>query len=275
MQNEAIVKAIRPGIIRAVETQFPETGREVESKQSSEGLNALAALAGLNKYTKRSQQIADRIVEVLRDPEGYFGLVTNRELELLARLRKAALEYEKAIVALTTGDEKRLHLAIHDDDKHLGDQILSILSEYRLPVAFAARRAGVIARCAQSLLKERGALKEAGTRRNWKIAALAGICREIWAEQEWESDPIKYGKKPTLNIFSPKYLTNDNEERIQRYSKHIDEYANTTEKMDRPGPFGRFLESILGIVSDSEDVPPSAQTALRSWRDARKQFDPK
>ncbi|WP_439521075.1 hypothetical protein [Marivita sp.] len=272
MPRKSEIKAIRPGLVRVVEAHFPVTAIEPESNHPWEGLNALAVFSGAKQYSKPSHFISERITEVLREPEGYFGLVTNQELERLDRLRKAAIEYERAIDSLTSEDQKRIHHSIHDDHRHIGDHLVTILSEYRFPVALAARRAMVISESAKKVLNERRELPQADGRRHWQIAALAGICREIWAEQEWAVHPEKYGSQPAINVLSPNYYRDIDSGLSDRYKRFIEDFAPRTAKKDAPGPFGRFLTDVLDIVHTESNDPPSAQSALRSWQDARKQL---
>lgn len=249
------IRAIVPGLVKVLETQFPQT----------------ATIPTAPYVDKQSRYLAARIVRSIEEPEGYFGLVTTNEMERLQRFRKAAVEFVRASAALSRPERMRLDLAIGTDN--IIGKILDPDSnpdgwpsvEIEMLVSAIGKQSGVVE-------KERKVLPQASGRRNWEIAALAGTCREIWGEQEWIANPERYGKAPIRNALRSDYYSVENQELIRRYEMHVRDFANKYEKKDGPGPFGKFLEDVLTIVTPDCDERSSAQSALRSWRDARKQL---
>jgi hypothetical protein len=111
--------------------------------------------------------------------------------------------------------------------------------------------------------------RSAGRKRNWRAVSVARCCRRIWAEEEFASNPEKYGTTLIPNLLHPQGGTAEAEQQRQRFYGHLRNYAPQTQKHHRPGPFGRFLEDVfevLGITQDDEQVV-SAATALDSLKD--------
>lgn len=259
--KESERRAIIPGVSTVLEQHFPETAHEYST------------------FTNLSEShfLAARVLDAYQEPAGYFGLVTRNEMDRLERVAKAGKELARSMAALTTNERRRIEGNLAHDK--VAQAIFSGTFDAKgwpsVDIQLGANAAGDAAKRTRD---ERGSLPLATGHRNWKIAAMAGVCREIWGEQKWKQDPKRYGPAPIQNALNREYYTPLNLDRLHRYRQHVREFANVSEKQDSVGPFGQFLEDILDVVGTADRIHQpdkkrsSAQAALRSWRDACKQF---
>ncbi|WP_297778640.1 hypothetical protein [uncultured Roseovarius sp.] len=237
------MKAIRPGLVSVIEKHIPSTC-DVEM---------------IGKHEARvSHTYADSVLQVLKSPEAYFGYNTQSRIGELQRVVSSSIEMERAIASLSETDVETLLLMI-TDKRH--PEVPVLYETYFL--------AGLIKDGAKRLLKHVKDKPCAKGNRDWAMAATAGTCREIWAREAWRVEPDRYGSVPNQNALTEGYHTNENLSALKRYKFHLQNFAIKTEKLHAPGPLGRFIEDILSVSRVFEDGKvPSAQSALRSWRDA-------
>jgi hypothetical protein len=118
--------------------------------------------------------------------------------------------------------------------------------------------------------------QKATPKRNWRAASVAHCCRVIWGHFHWE----KAGNpRVVLNALAfPADWTDAQRlaeiNRAEEFDLFIEDFAPRSEKLDCPGPFGRFLEDVLAVlgIEGREGKPFSAHSALRSLAHAREQM---
>lgn len=109
---------------------------------------------------------------------------------------------------------------------------------------------------------------------NWDAVSVAKECRSVWAQEEFDANPEKYGTV-ILNALNPDGWTEENRAARERFMLHLRDHAPKNEKNNRPGPFGRFVEDVyetLGIYGrDGEAVrAASALAALKRLESQQK-----
>ena len=242
----------------------------------SEGETRIALAALIEKHLptssrmgfgsdRKSELWSDLLIQACVAPTDSFGVAAAGELEKIEHLRRAAAELQRAIVALQAGTMHSLNSANW------------LKSEPQKPLSHEAYLwAYLIEEAAKTECQRLTSLPSGGRKRNWRAASVAGACREIWGAENWVANPERYGSNPLANMLYP-FATNEEftaaYKRHEVYRQHLETFAPVAEKHDAPGPFGRFLRDVLGalnIVSESGE-PVSAQVALRSWYEARKQ----
>lgn len=137
-----------------------------------------------------------------------------------------------------------------------------------LPLGHEARfLAELVGEVAVDLERKAKSSPAVGAKRDWKAAALAKVAREIWAENEWFSNPAVYGERPPNSLgdlLLPPHERVEARDIRRAYHRHVSSFAPRSDKHDGPGPFGRFLADILSALS----VGSSPASALRSLKDA-------
>jgi hypothetical protein len=126
---------------------------------------------------------------------------------------------------------------------------------------------GLAEKAIEDLRKMQAYNSKPSSKPNWQAMAIAKCCRQIWAENEWESDTDKYGPPPMnswLAIGLPSVEKCLWQEHQATYETFLEKHAPISQHHDRPGPFGRFLEDVfecLGIFG-RDGGPVTAATAL-------------
>lgn len=246
MQVVPRMKALRPGVVRIIEKHLPNSSA---SEQTG------------NRVRKISHGYADMVLSAVKEPEARFGYASKTEESALNRLAKAATEFERSILALPEGTLENLFWAYSakpiSTESSLNDTM---------------RVASALNDSAKTLERARRSLPVAKKHRDWRMAAIAGACREIWAIEEWRTNPNKYGPTPIFNALSDGYAAPANQDALKRYRNHLKTCAPKHEKPS-PGPMGRFLEETLLVTGGyKRGKSPSAQSALTSWRGAVSNF---
>ena len=202
---------------------------------------------------------AERILNADLDDAHNFG--ASFDTENLRRLERNLIATQYQILQL--GYKTKVYLgselrSFSDSDEPLVD----LLVELKL------------AALAIKSLRSRGKYKNTpSAKRNWRAMSVAQICREIWAAEEWLSNPDIYGPEPLdrLSIMiAPSENRTSLELRRKSYERHLAEFAPKSANHNRPGPFGHFVQDVneaLGILA-KDGSPVSAATAL----DALKKF---
>ncbi|MGK7654420.1 hypothetical protein ACSQ76_19035 [Roseovarius sp. B08] len=238
MQITSQMKAFRPGVARIIEIHLPRTVEPWHGSTVSCGY-------------------ADIILNTLKSPEAQFGYGSKVQTEALRRLSKAATEYERAISALPEGLKEKLYWAAGP----------RTLEPYALLYDVTLLTKEIKSGC-KALMQVQEQLPTAKANRDWKMAAIAGACREVWATEEWRVNSQTYGPEPVRNALTQEFYSADNQTLLERYNYHIQNFAPKSERQS-PGPMGRMLEDLLSTIGGyDEGKSPSAQSALRSWKSA-------
>ncbi|MGK7753191.1 MULTISPECIES: hypothetical protein [unclassified Roseovarius] len=236
MQITSQMKALRPGVARIIEMHLP---RSIEMLHGS----------------PVSRRYADIILNSLKSPEAQFGYGSKAQAEALRRLSRAATEYERAISALPEGLKEKLHWAAGP----------RTIEAYALLYDVTLLTEEIKSGC-KSLLRDQEKLPTAKANRDWKMAAIAGACREVWAIEEWRVNSQERGPEPVRNALLQEFYSAENQMLLERYRYHIQNFAPKSERQS-PGPMGRMLEDLLSTIGGYEEgKSPSAQSALRSWK---------
>jgi hypothetical protein len=120
---------------------------------------------------------------------------------------------------------------------------------------------------------------KATPKRNWRAASVANFCRMIWGFAHWESQGNS--RVITNALAFPADWTAAQAaaelQRIEEFNRFVQEFAPRAEKLDAPGPFGRFLEDVLAAlgIEGRDGKAFSAHSALRSLAQASEQKLPK
>lgn len=230
-------------LAQVVEKHLPTTAVEVRTRNSV--------------YNRRSVLLASRIVAAHKTPLWEFGLGPKQEK--WEDLRRASSGFLQSLGALTPDGLLELDAAVPDwwdDESGLG---LSAEAFFSVHAVMAS---------AMAMSKERGGSKAPGGKRNWGAVAVTKVAREIWAEEHWPPEQEEFRSK-----FDPLPTDYDGHEWShcdfsEEYLSHLENFAPKYDKHDHPGPFGRFLNDLLGVFS--EDI--SAASALRSLKQALHEF---
>lgn len=233
---------LRSEVAKAVERHLPETKAQTEFSDA-----------------KLSITYADRFIAARDTPLLKFGLGPSSDD--WAEVRRAAMRLQKALGALRQDGMAQMAWSA------------PVWWDASRPLAFESYLCAEAVKLVGQEMERRTARGPKATgKRNWQAAAVAKVAREIWAEEEWRIHPDKYGHSIVFNalyIFGlPEKDAKQAMETRREYERHVREFANTTEKLHKPGPFGRFLNDILEVLG----VRGSAATALNSLRDAEEQL---
>ncbi|MBT8458153.1 MAG: hypothetical protein KJN60_00605 [Boseongicola sp.] len=230
-----------PGLIELIEEEFPDTAREGELDFG---------------ISKRSEFHSLRLDDSFHQPLNAFGLGPNKDA--WKRVRKAALELKRAIIALRLDGIRELNWAAPWS-----------LKRKKTELAFEAYyMAELTSDAAARMMKKRKAAFKASKKRDWRSAALAQTARTIWAEEAWYGNPDLYGPEPSNELWIaglPESKKSEEKARFRRFEAHVRDFAPKAEKYDLPGPFGAFLNKVLRCY----ERETAAASALRSMRQAQ------
>jgi hypothetical protein len=119
------------------------------------------------------------------------------------------------------------------------------------------------------LAKEPAFRRQAKGGRNWRAASVALACRNLWGFGQWHIQG-----RPNIpgNFFAHVETVGLEKAEVLQREKiaFVWNCAPRTEKLDAPGPFGRFLEEVLETlgVCGREGQRLSAHSALRALSQA-------
>lgn len=141
-----------------------------------------------------------------------------------------------------------------------GELVSEILTGHGGLEAFEALLGALLTELPPMEREHRG-LRKASRKPNWRAAAVAGKCREVWADEHRE-------------IASPAW-----QKHCKTKGRGLNEcaqklcFAPEVQNHDAPGPFGRFLGDILGALGICTEVGDAvtAAVSLNHWRKMRKQ----
>lgn len=194
------------------------------------------------------------------------GFGVSRDVVRLEELQRAAFQCIAAMDALSTGTRR------YSPKSRTLEFISMRLQGHAEAAVFGDARAALMALSdwVSELRREDTFRHPAHGGRNWRAVSIARTCREIWGHGQWErqaheSLPLNALSDAAAHIGEAEYRR-----LAEAKAEFIRNCAPLAEKMDKPGPFGRFLEDVfevLGVVGRNGERF-SAHSALRSLSDA-------
>ena len=192
---------------------------------------------------------AERLLDAFNAPLVPFGL--GPSADDWKRLRKAATELQRALLGLGQDGMREIKW----NTPLWWDKAEKPLAQEAYFLAHMLKEASA------TMEKERKANKAPSKKRNWQAAALAKVAREIWAQEEWDSKPEKYGLAWNALAGEPPPELHNALAPSGAYERHLREFAPKSGKSHVFGPFGRFLNDVFSCLS-LKAAPASALNSL-------------
>lgn len=234
-------------------------GCKTSSQSTIEGTPRIEAKADPDT-TRWSHLHARHILIADAKGEAWFG--ASADVEHLERLVRAVRDVQNSLNALSISGRSGIRSAMFLAENYGSTEIGNSFDD-------APRILGILGAAAEETLVRHRRLTPSRKGRNWRAAAVAEVCRIVWAQEKWAAagEEERRGYRTYVNKKC------GGETSFAGWQAFIRDHVPHSEKSDAPGPFGRFLEDVmlaLGITG-REGASVSASSALRARLQARAQ----